>query len=93
MQCKMWTLLYAVFALCTQCVHLAPFLDLEDDQCAGVKCPNLNCENPIKNAGDCCSTCITVGRFIILIRTNLTKYSQRSNLSTDIVDFVLATAW
>ena len=58
----MQILLCAIFLLWTQCSSIPLDLIPEDDKCADVACPELNCTNTIKKEGECCMSCITIGR-------------------------------
>ena len=55
-------LLCAIFVFWTQCLSIPLDLIPEDDKCTGIACPKLNCTNTIKKEGECCMSCITVGR-------------------------------
>ena len=61
------TLMLLLCVFCIQHLYVASFpLDLipEDDKCDDVKCPELNCTDgiAIKKEGDCCRSCIKIGK-------------------------------
>lgn len=71
----MWVLLCALLSVCTQHLLVAPLplgigLVPEDGKCDDVKCPALNCTNTTKKEGDCCSSCVTIGKY----HSNIARY-------------------
>ena len=43
---------------------VVPSIVPADEECDNVRCPELDCTNVIKNKGECCDSCITVGKFV-----------------------------
>lgn len=43
---------------------IVPSLVPADEECDDMKCPELNCTNVMKKEGECCDSCVTVGKFV-----------------------------